>query len=287
MAERLFLRLADDPLYAPETTVPAGTMQEFVVPPALAPFVANAMGYAERLPAGAVVTERVLPDGAMRLIADTAGGTLSLRVAGADPHPALLTHQGEVQGLSLTLRPGASRVLFGLEAHALAGRSLPWDEVACGPARDLPHRLHAARTPQARMQVLFAFLQPRAQCAPDATGELDRARTHAALRLLRESTSRRPVSDAAAQLGLGERRLEQLFRAHVGLGPKAWHRLARFHACVRLLRRSSSSGWAELALEAGFHDQAHLANEFRAFSGLTPEGYARENGISGLTKTRG
>jgi hypothetical protein len=53
MADRLFLRLADDPLYAPETTVPVGTMHEFAVPPGLAPYVANAMAYEERLPAGA------------------------------------------------------------------------------------------------------------------------------------------------------------------------------------------------------------------------------------------
>ena len=31
MAERLFLRLDGDPLYAPETSVPAGTLREFAV----------------------------------------------------------------------------------------------------------------------------------------------------------------------------------------------------------------------------------------------------------------
>lgn len=31
--------------------------------------------------------------------------------------------------------------------------------------------------------------------------------------------------------------------------------------------------WAELAVECGFYDQAHLANEFRAFSGIDASTY--------------
>ena len=33
--------------------------------------------------------------------------------------------------------------------------------------------------------------------------------------------------------------------------------------------------WANLALSAGFSDQAHLVREFRALSGLTPGQYRR------------
>ena len=31
--------------------------------------------------------------------------------------------------------------------------------------------------------------------------------------------------------------------------------------------------WPELALDCGFYDQSHLANEFRAFSGISPTTY--------------
>jgi len=32
--------------------------------------------------------------------------------------------------------------------------------------------------------------------------------------------------------------------------------------------------WAELAVSCGYYDQPHFANEFRAFSGISPTGYS-------------
>ena len=40
--------------------------------------------------------------------------------------------------------------------------------------------------------------------------------------------------------------------------------------------KQDSSIWAQLALECGFFDQSHLANEFRKLSGLTPTEYQRD-----------
>lgn len=47
MTERLYVRLDGDPLYAPETDVPAGTMQEFAVCATLREHVSNIAAYRE------------------------------------------------------------------------------------------------------------------------------------------------------------------------------------------------------------------------------------------------
>lgn len=281
MADRLFLRLPDDPLYAPETTVPAETMREFTVPPVLAPYVANAIAYEESLPVGAVVSERVLPDGALRLIVDC-GETPSVRVLGPAAQAVVLTHQGHMRGLSLTLRPGASWALLGVPAHALAGGAFAWEEVADAPARALAKQLFEGDADAGRrMTRLFGTLRESLRLS-DPT---PRERARSALAFLQGSHSRRPVREASAALGIGERRLEQLFREQVGLSPKAWHRLARFHECVRLLRRQHPPVWAGLAAEAGFHDQSHLVHEFRAIAGLTPSQFAAATAVSDFSKT--
>jgi AraC-like DNA-binding protein len=54
----------------------------------------------------------------------------------------------------------------------------------------------------------------------------------------------------------------------VGLPPKRFSRVVRFQ---RVLRRvEGCPDWAQLAIELGYFDQAHLIREFRTLFGCTP-----------------
>lgn len=281
MSERLFVRLAGDPLYAPETTVPAGTMREFAVPAALRGCVAHVLAYDEALPTGAEVTERVLPDGALRLIFDLQRGAPGPRVAGPSARPVVLSTREHVYGLSVTLLPGAAPRLFGVAAQELAERVVAWDELVREPERHIIERLLDAKDEETRVRTLLDVL--RGMSRGMDTGELRFARRATAL--FRQDGGMRSVRAVAEQMGVGERRLQQIFRSHVGLAPRTWGRLVRMHECLRLLRGDADPAWSRVAARAGFYDQAHLINEFRAFCGLTPEQFRRR--ISGSSKTGG
>lgn len=275
--ERLFLRLEDDPLYAPETTVPAGTLREFGIPAALQAQVAHLIAYNEQLPAGTVVHERVLPDGALRLIFDFGAGTAD--VAGPSTQPVLLSMRGHLQGLSVTLRPGAASALFGLPAHELAERAVDWDTLVPTRHRGILPRLQEARGDAGRADILLCALAAMQRPVDMA----ERNKVAHATALLRSAGDKR-VAAIAAAAGVGERRLQQIFRTQLGLSPRAWSRLARMHECLRLLRRTGAPRWNELALESGFYDQSHLVNEFQALCGLTP-GQFLQRSVSGSSKT--
>lgn len=276
MPPRLFVRLPGDPVYAPETTVPAGTMRELAVPPALRHVVANATFYEERLPPGQEVIEHVLPDGAARVIVDLQDGA-SIRVVGASAAPAVLRQSGHLRGFSLALQPGAASALLGLPAHALAEQAVSLDEAWGAAGRDLASQLEEANgDDHAATLLLSAFASRAAKSRPDDTAVV----RHAVTRI--ESAGGACTMAALSRAtGLGERRLQQLFREQLGLAPRTWMRLARLHHCLRLLRAQRLT-WAALAAEAGFSDQAHLANEFRALSGLSPTQFL---GVAGSSKT--
>jgi AraC-like DNA-binding protein len=84
---------------------------------------------------------------------------------------------------------------------------------------------------------------------------------------------RSTVREVARSTGLSERRFSQVFREQVGLSPKAWTRIQRFQRAVRQLHAGVDLPWADLALDCGFYDQSHFANEFRAFSGIDATTY--------------
>lgn len=281
MGERLFVRLDDDPLYAPETTVPAGTLSELAVPAALGAHVAHVMAYEETVPPGVVVSERVLPDGALRLVFDLHAGAAS--VVGPSASPVLLALRGPMRGLSVTLRPGAALAVFGVAAHELAERVLPWDAVAAPAHRSLPERLMAAR---GGAEPAALLLQALREMRRDDADEPPVRRARAAAALLRAASGAGPaVREVAQALGVGERRLQQIFRSEVGLSPRTWARLGRLHDCLRRLRQPAPLPWSLLAADAGFYDQSHLIHEFQALCGLTPEQFVRR--VSGSSKTPG
>jgi AraC-like DNA-binding protein len=83
------------------------------------------------------------------------------------------------------------------------------------------------------------------------------------------------VAVIARELGLSERQLERRFQERVGLGPKAFARVARFQALSRALQQDPRAAWADRAAGFGYVDQAHLVHDVRAFAGVTPRELAR------------
>lgn len=266
MPERLFIRLPDDPSCAPETTVPASTLTEFAVPAFLRSAVAHVTAYEERFTPGRETVERVLPDGASRLLIVLHGGAASIHVAGARADPVLLTMSGHMHGLSITLSPGATLGLFGVPANELTALTVQWDDIVPKAHRDLPDQLAAAADDVTRVQHVLQSLQAL-QRPSDPSGHLVE---HAARRL-GATMGGISVRELAGELNLSERRVQQLFASHIGLAPSVWRRLQRLHGTLRLLRTAETPHWAEIALCAGYYDQSHLINEFRALCGLTPQ----------------
>lgn len=86
------------------------------------------------------------------------------------------------------------------------------------------------------------------------------------------------VVECATSVGISERRLSQVFREEIGVAPKLWRRLRRFQAARQALYRKADVPWAILALDCGYYDQSHFANDFKAFSGIDPSTYPASTG---------
>ena len=291
-SERLFLRLHDDLLHGPEAGVPSNTLEAFDVPAALSGHVSHILLYRESFPHGAEVTEHVLPDGALRLIfnlgdAPSVGDATdpAMQVIGASATPALVRMRGRMHGISVTLRPGAAVDLLGLPAGEIEGSAVALDALWRGDSTALLERMVAQRSDAARVGLIATALQRRlAGNSMQSTSHAATA-THAA-QLIAAGNGQRPLREIAATVGVGERRLQQLFHLHVGMSPRTASRLARMHACLRALRHQTRPAWADLAARSGFYDQSHLVNEFRAICGMTPSEFLGR-AVSGSSKTQG
>lgn len=227
----------------------------------------------------APVDELIVPDGALHLIVVLPGGgarPYGLAV-GASTSPSVVHLAGDIRHVELELDAGGSLALFGVPARALEGQAVPLEDLWGDAAVVFGQRLAEAKGDHGRVHLAQAIIAERAgnlTAPPVVRAALDR---------MRKSAGQLQVRTLADELGVSERRLEQLFHQHVGLTPKASCRVARFQRVIdRLASPRDRTSWAELALEAGFVDQSHLANDVRALTGLSPTRLVARGGFGFL-----
>ena len=75
------------------------------------------------------------------------------------------------------------------------------------------------------------------------------------------------------QIGYSQKHFISLFKQQVGVSPKQYLKIMRFQQAIRGIENNEFIHWTKIALESGFYDQAHFINEFKFFSGLTPNEY--------------
>ncbi|MEO8261504.1 MAG: AraC family transcriptional regulator [Pseudolysinimonas sp.] len=95
----------------------------------------------------------------------------------------------------------------------------------------------------------------------------------AACRLIQEQPGL-PIADVAERCGVSHKTLIATFRRHVGLTPKAFANLCRFHRFISDLPMAGEMPrWSELVSATDYYDQAHFVRAFREFTGFTPSEY--------------
>lgn len=77
------------------------------------------------------------------------------------------------------------------------------------------------------------------------------------------------------KIGYSQKHFTEMFRKQVGVTPKSYLKIMRFQKAVRSIDAADAIDWGSIAHECGFYDQAHFINDFKHFSGFTPEQYSK------------
>ncbi|MDQ0688866.1 AraC-like DNA-binding protein [Streptomyces achromogenes] len=185
-------------------------------------------------------------------------------IAGLQASPLLAGFRGAAFAVEIELSPLGARRLLGTSLHHLAKAVVDPDEIlGAGWTREATERLMAAPNWPQRWQILDSLLLPRLAGPPPPPVVAE------AWHLLRTRDGAVSLSDLMAVTGLGSRRLQGLFRDHIGLPAQTVSRILRFHRTLGVAS-SGCGSLAELAVRGGYHDQAHMNRDFRALSGQTP-----------------
>jgi AraC-like DNA-binding protein len=232
---------------------------------------------------GGARRHRVLPDGCIDFLFDLDAGRA--HVVGTMTTAAVVEIAAGKRIFGVRFHAGAAAPYLADLASALTDLRVPLDEAATPGAVKLADRVANARDRTEREQLIAAhLLDPRHRLrAADA-----RVRRAAALITARHGAV--TLREVAAHANIGERQLERLFHAHVGVTPKHYARVMRLtHACRLMTARARPDArehQSALAAEAGYADESHLVREFRALAGVTPSTLRAERAVPPVSSGR-
>ena len=186
-------------------------------------------------------------------------------MAGLGLFPTVTEHDGHQRGVEVGLTLLGARALFQCPLDALAGRTVSLPDLLPRGHQRLKEQLQELTSHEARFNLVEQII--RARLATDRT---DHTLMQWTCTQIERSGGNINLRALARTLGYSPRHMVRLVRAHCGLAPKQYARLVRFDCLRQRLTHGPRAGFAELAAELGYHDQAHLGREVRELAGVTP-----------------
>jgi AraC-like DNA-binding protein len=180
------------------------------------------------------------------------------------------TMQGHGRVFGLKFQPGGLWPFVHRSVSTFTDRIVPASEIFGADVLLLASQLRALDNPQSMSAIASDhFTRRLPQRAPHA--ELSTTLVH----MILHDPTILSVETLSARSGLSLRSLQRLFKEYVGVPPKWVIRRFRLHELLERLHSGEGMDGAQLALDLGYADQAHLINDFRKLAGSPPTQYLR------------
>ena len=209
-------------------------------------------------------TAETLPHPNVHAIFEPVGST----VAGVHTAKFSRRLEGRSHVFGIKFTPGGFRAFLNASVSSLADRTVPIREIFGSEIEALETVLTTSENEEVSIAAANGFFSARVP-------PVDESSTLAAElvnRILSDSDIR-TVDELSARAGLGKRSLQRLFNEYVGVSPKWVIRRYRLHELLERVHSGAELDYAQLALELGYYDQAHLINDFRSIVGYSPTQY--------------
>jgi AraC-like DNA-binding protein len=220
--------------------------------------------------------KRVFPNGRVELLINFGEPYRMLDGRGADhcriawlggPQvgPLLVYQPVRQDVMGVRLLPAGAYGLLARPMREVTGLSVDLADLIGPAAGELAERCDAAGSVAARFRIVSAWITGR---LAQSRG-MDEAVAWAVSRL-DDSGGTVPIRELRAHVGMSKARLAGLFRDQVGLTPKLYARVVRFHQTLGMLQDGGPGRLTDVALAASYYDQPHMNAEFRVLGGVTP-----------------
>lgn len=104
-------------------------------------------------------------------------------------------------------------------------------------------------------------------------------RIRQAVNLINQTKGFLKIEDLASELFLSRKQFERTFSDFIGTSPKQFLKIVRFQNAIYAKSKNTVLNLTEIAHKCGYYDQAHMINDFKTLTGITPKNYFENEGV--------
>lgn len=172
-------------------------------------------------------------------------------------------------------QPGALFRVLNIPLYELGENYFDAEPVLGRELRDVSERLGAARSYAEMVAAVEAYLLQMAGSAKQTILPVDRAAARMTADPLHAS-----LDWLARHACLSPRQFNRKFTERIGVGPKLYGRLVRFHRAYLFKAAHPNVAWPTVAIQCGYTDYQHMVRDFRQFTNATPNVWLQEEGAA-------
>ena len=206
------------------------------------------------------------------VIADI-NGTLSdgLTLLGANQQTITVTTvSGWFEGIMLDFEPGGMHALLNIDLQTLSGKVLTAANYADAGLQELDRLYKSTPDTEECARMLDAFFLGHLPPKED----VNYSRLRKAIAACDAAKGSITATEMAVVACLSERQFLRVFRQYVGIPPKQFVRLRRFHRALQTMQQTAATGkqidLLAIALQHGYYDLSHMAMEFQQMGCVSP-----------------
>ena len=177
--------------------------------------------------------------------------------------------------LRVHFQPGALFRLLNVPLYEFGDSYFDAESVLGGEVRDVNERLSTAGGYADLIAILEEYLVRRVRKGTRDVHPADRVASRLTADPLNAS-----LDWLARNACMSPRQFNRKFTERIGVGPKLYSRLVRFHRAYRLKALHRTIAWPLVAIECGYVDYQHMVRDFRDFTNATPNVWLEEDNTS-------
>ena len=163
--------------------------------------------------------------------------------------------------------PFAIPALFVMPTDELSNEMPDLATFLGAQGRVLEEKMMTSGNHTERVSIISKFLEERVVRIGNGDNQM-----HQVIHSIIHTTGKINIDFLAEECSLSRRQFERRFKMLAGFSPKMYERIVRFQNAADEYKNQNKS-LTQIALENGYYDHAHFANDFKKFSGHNPKDY--------------